>query len=191
MRTKLLASILLTAGLLVGTVSIAATGQDELLVATSERKIDEARVVSVDLATRSVVLQMPSGQMLEFANINPKVTRLNTLKPNDTATVTGAETMAFVLQKGTAGIRKVIDTNTQDLSVDGAGMTLTHTVYNDILGVNVAAGTLRVKDFAGKIITVPVANKEWLTQAAAGDQLLVVTRASMMEIGRASCRERV
>ncbi|QZA80906.1 hypothetical protein [Deefgea piscis] len=180
MRTKLLASILLTAGLLVGTASIAATGQDELLVATSERKIDEARVVSVDLATRSVVLQMPSGQMLEFANINPKVTRLNTLKPNDTVTVTGAETMAFVLQKGTAGIRKVIDTNTQDLSVDGAGMTLTHTVYNDIVGVNVAAGTLRVKDFAGKIITVPVANKEWLTQAAAGDQLLVVTRASMM-----------
>jgi hypothetical protein len=181
MRNKILCSLMITAGVLFGQAALAQEPVDnEVLIGLAEKTMIEAKVVAIDIAKRSLILLTPDSEELEFVNIDSKITRFDTLKVNDKVTVSAAKSMAYILQKGGAGVRKVVDEQGGDMNADGAGIVKKQTIYNDILSVDLNAGNARVKNIAGKIITIPVGNKELLAKAAAGDQLLVRTRMKLV-----------
>ena len=105
MRKNLLGSLLLAAGLMLGHVAQAAeqAAADEVIMSAAEFEKEQAVVVSVDLATRSVVLAMQNGRALEFNGIDAKV-ELDQVKPGDLVNVAGSQAIVLVLQKGGAGV---------------------------------------------------------------------------------------
>jgi hypothetical protein len=181
MHNKILCSLMITAGVLFGQAALAQSVADnEVLIGLVEKTMVETKVAAIDATKRSMVLLTPDGEELVFANINSQITRFDTLKINDKVTVNAAKSIAYILQKGGGGVRKVVDEQGGDMNADGAGIVKKQTVYNDILSVDLNAGNARVKNITGKIITIPVSNKELLAKAAAGDQLLVSTRIKLV-----------
>ncbi|MEJ2795887.1 hypothetical protein WAE56_21000 [Iodobacter sp. LRB] len=154
--------------------------EKEILVGSSEQSTVQANVEKIDIAQRTVLLALPDGQKLSFDHIDPKITHFDRLKLNDKVIVSGSKSSAIVLQKGGAGMRKIIDAQGRDVTVDGAGILKTQTIYNDILGVDLNAGNVKIKNVEGRIVTVPVENKALLMKATAGDQLLIVNRVKLI-----------
>lgn len=181
MRNKIIATLLIASGLLAGQIAFAEEAlEKEVLTATSERSVVEANVLAIDMAQRNILLALPDGQQLSYENVDKKITHFDKLKVNDKVSVSGSKSSAYVLQKGGAGIRKIVDAQGRDVTVDGAGVLKTQTVYNDIVAVDANAGLVKIKNIDGKLVTVPVANKTLLMKAAAGDQLLIINRVKLV-----------
>lgn len=185
MRKNLLGSLLLAAGLMLGQVAHAAeqAAADEVIMSAAEFEKEQARVVSVDLETRSVVLAMQNGRALEFNNIDTKVA-LDQVKPGDLVNVAGSQAIAIVLQKGGAGVRSVVETSGRDVTANGVGTVITRTVRNDIVRVDLKKGEALVRNVPGELITLSVPNKDLLARATDGDQLLIVTRVKAVVWGQ-------
>ncbi|WP_027470006.1 hypothetical protein [Deefgea rivuli] len=185
MRKNLLGSLLLAAGLMLGQVAHAQeAATDEVIMSAAEFQKEQAAVVSIDLATRSVVLAMQNGRLLEFNQIDAGVTALNQLKVGDLVNVAGSQAIVLALQKGGAGVRSVVETSGRDVTANGVGTVITRTVRNDIVRVDLKKGEALVRNVPGEFITISVPNKELLARAADGDQLLVITRVKAVVWGQ-------
>ncbi|QBC45500.1 hypothetical protein [Iodobacter fluviatilis] len=181
MRNKLFSTLLITSGLLIGQAALAGEiADDEVLVGVSEQSVLEAKVDAIDIDQRTIQLSLPDGQVLKFEHVSPKITHFDQVKVNDKVGIASAKSTALVLQKGGAGIRRMVEAQGKDVTVDGAGILKTRTVYNDILSVNLNAGNISIKNLEGAVITIPVENKALLMKASAGDQLLIVNRAKLI-----------
>ena len=175
MRKNLLGSMFLVAGLLLGQVAHAEQdAANQVIMSAAEFDKAQAVVVSVDMATRKVVLAMENGRELEFDNVDEKIA-LDQIKPGDIVNVAGSQAIILMLQKGGAGTRSIVDTSGRDVTANGVGTVFTRTVRNDIVSIDMKKSEAVVRNVPGEFITVPVANKELLAKAAAGDQLLIVT----------------
>jgi hypothetical protein len=185
MRKNLLGSMLLAAGLMLGQVAHAeqAAAADEVIMSAAEFEKEQAVVVSVDLATRSVILAMQSGRALEFNNIDAKVA-LDQVKPGDLVNVAGSQAIVLMLQKGGAGVRSIVETSGRDVTANGVGTVITRTVRNDIVRVDLKKGEAVVRNVPGEFITISVPNKELLAKATDGDQLLIITRVKAIVWGQ-------
>jgi hypothetical protein len=184
MRKNLLGSMFLVAGLLLGQAAHAEqAAANEVIMSAGEFEKEQAVVVSVDLATRSVVLAMQNGRALEFDGIDAKVA-LDQVKPGDIVNVAGSQAIALVLHKGGAGTRSIVETSGRDATANGVGTVITRTVRNDIVSIDMKKGEAVVRNVPGEFITISVPNKELLAKAAAGDQLLIVTRIKAVVWGQ-------
>ncbi|AZN36439.1 hypothetical protein [Iodobacter ciconiae] len=181
MCNKMLGALLIAFGVMAGQIAIAEeTHEREILVSLSEKSTVQANVEEIDIAQRNILLALPNGQKLFFDHIDQKITHFDRLKVNDKVGVSSSQSSAIVLQKGGAGVRKIVDSQGRDITADGAGILKTQTFYNDILNVDLDAGNVTVKNVAGKIVTIPVENKALLMKAEAGDQLLIVSRVKLI-----------
>ncbi|MDW5416405.1 MULTISPECIES: hypothetical protein [unclassified Iodobacter] len=181
MRNKLFSTLLITSGLLIGQAALAdEIADNEVLVGVSEQSTLEAKVDAIDIPQRTIQLSLPDGQILMFEHVNPKITHFDQVKVNDKVGISASKSTALVLQKGGAGVRKIVEAQGKDITVDGAGILKTRTIYNDVLSVNLNAGNVKIKNLEGEIITVPVENKAVLMKASAGDQLLIVNREKLI-----------
>ncbi|MBM5571968.1 MULTISPECIES: hypothetical protein [Deefgea] len=184
MHKNLLGSMFLVAGLLLGQVAHAEqAAADEVIMSVAEFEKEQAVVVSVDLATRSVVLAMQNGRTLEFDGIDAKVA-LDQVKPGDLVNVAGSQAIVLMLHKGGAGMRSIVETSGRDATANGVGTVITRTVRNDIVSVDLKKGEAVVRNVPGEFITIPVPNKDLLARASAGDQLLIVTRIKAVVWGQ-------
>ncbi|MFC7419477.1 hypothetical protein ACFQNF_06250 [Iodobacter arcticus] len=181
MRNKIFETLLIASGLMIGQVAFAEEiSENEVLVGSSEKSTVQANVEEIDIAQRSILLALPDGQKLAFDHVDQKITHFDRLKLNDKVSVSGSKSSAIVLQKGGAGVRKIVDAQGRDVTIDGEGVLKTQTLYNDILNVDLNAGNVKIKNVSGKIETIPVENKALLMKAEAGDQLLIVNRVKLI-----------
>ena len=177
MHKNLLGTLLLAAGLMLGQVAHAEDADsDEIIMSTAAFQKEQATVTSIDLASRSVIMQMQNGRSLEFNHIDTKVTALDQLKVGDLVNIAGSQEMVFALQKGGAGVRSVVETSGRDVTANGVGSVVTRTIHNDIVNVDLKKGEAVVRNVPGEFITISVPNKKLLAKAEDGDQLLIITR---------------
>jgi hypothetical protein len=181
MRKSIVATLLATAGLLLNAGVQAA--DEEIIVSESVRNRVEARVEAVDLVNRDLTIKMPDGEKIQFKSVDPKVTHFENVKVDDKVNVGGSETVAIVLSKGTAGVRRIVSSEGRDVTADGVGILRTRATYNDIIAVDAEKGIARVKNPEGKIIDVEVPNKALLAKASVGDQVIVYARATVLVWG--------
>lgn len=176
MRKNLLGSMFLAAGLLFGqAVHAADAPANEVIISAADFEKEQAVVVSVDPAARNIVLAMPNGRLLEFTNVDKKV-ELDKAKPGDIVNVAGSQAIALLLHKGGAGVRSIVESSGSDATANGVATLITRTVRNDIVSVDMKKGEAVVRNVPGELITIAVPDKALLANAAAGDQLWVVTR---------------
>jgi hypothetical protein len=181
MRKSIISALLLAAGLSLSAGSFAA--DEEIIISESVRNRVEARVEAVDLVNRDLTIKMPDGEIFEFKSIDPKVTHFEKVKINDKVNVGGSETVAIVISKGTAGVRRIVTSEGRDVTADGVGVLRSRATYNDIVGIDREKGIAQVKNPEGKVIEIAVPNKEVLGKAAVGDQVIVFARATVQVWG--------
>lgn len=181
MRKTLVCSLLAAAGLLANSAVFAA--EPEVVLSESVRNKVEATVEYIDIDNRDVKLLMPDGNLVTFEHVDPNVTNFDKLQLNDKVNVGGSESISIALSKGTAGVRKVEESEGRDVTADGVGVVKIRASYSDIVAVDTVKGAVQVKTPSNEIITIPVANKELLAKAAVGDQVVTTARASVVVWG--------
>lgn len=135
-----------------------------------------ATVVSVDMATRMVVLKGPKGNLVEIY-ADERVKNLPQLKAGDLVTAAYAEAVALEVKPAGAALAKRSEKNDLETAKLGEkpGMlaTKTETVVAQITRIDKKKQLASLKNPEGKIIDVKVKNPDNLKNVKVGDMVEV------------------
>lgn len=139
-----------------------------------------AKVVSVDEASREIVLEGSNGGKRTIV-AGPDVRNLSQLKPGDLVKATYTQAVAVELKKGGSGVRssdvQQEGTRSKDGEKPGGTAQRRVTLTGTVEEVDMAHGLVSVKGPQGRVADVAV-SKETLEVVKVGDQVeLVYTEA--------------
>lgn len=136
----------------------------------------EATVTSIDLATRKISLKNAEGQTFDLV-AGEEVTNLQNLKVGDVVALRYLQLLDLELLKGTAGVRKrVVEVEGSKAAAGekpGAGAGMQVTIYADVIDVDKAQQTIRVKG-VDDTLTLKVKDPAQFALIAKGDQIKAV-----------------
>jgi Cu/Ag efflux protein CusF len=134
-------------------------------------------VTAIDAAQRTVVIRNTQGLERSY-RIDPSVQQLEGVKVGDTVRLDYLVAVAVALRKNGDGIREKVEAeverqNPQDNrpGIEGARRT---TVVADVVSINKAKQTVRLKGPEGRVIDVKVKDKSRLASVKPGDQVVAV-----------------
>ncbi|MGY4001706.1 hypothetical protein [Aeromonas sanarellii] len=155
------------------TTNVAVTpGQASL----AEELTAEATVTAIDLASRKVGLKNAEGKAFDLV-AGEEVANLQNLKVGDVVALRYLQLLDLTLLKGTAGVRKrVVEVEggkaaPGEQPAAGAGMQVT--IYADVIDVDKAQQTIRVKG-VDKTLSIQVKDPAQFALIAKGDQIKAV-----------------
>ncbi|QXW30045.1 phage major tail tube protein [Aeromonas sanarellii] len=155
------------------TTNVAVTpGQASL----AEELTAEATVTAIDLASRKVSLKNAEGKAFDLV-AGEEVANLQNLKVGDVVALRYLQLLDLTLLKGTAGVRKrVVEVEggkaaPGEQPAAGAGMQVT--IYADVIDVDKAQQTIRVKG-VDHTLTLKVQDPAQFALIAKGDQIKAV-----------------
>lgn len=169
-------SLLALPGVAVAEEKAADTGKkpDPMAVAAAVKVT--ATVVSVDMATRMVVLKGPKGNLIEIY-ADERVKNLPQLKAGDLVTAAYAEALALEVKPASGAVAKRSEKNELETAKLGEkpGMlaTNTETVVAQITRIDKKKQMASLKNPEGKIVDVKVKNPENLKNVKVGDMVEV------------------
>ncbi|MDU1143249.1 hypothetical protein [Aeromonas rivipollensis] len=136
----------------------------------------EATVTAIDLATRKISLKNAEGQTFDLV-AGEEVTNLQNLKVGDVVALRYLQLLDLELLKGTAGVRKrVVEVEGSKAAAGekpGAGAGIQVTIYADVIDVDKAQQTIRVKG-VDDTLTLKVKDPAQFALIAKGDQIKAV-----------------
>ena len=136
----------------------------------------EATVTAIDLATRKISLKNAEGQTFDLV-AGEEVTNLQNLKVGDVVALRYLQLLDLELLKGTAGVRKrVVEVEGSKAATGeqpGAGAGMQVTIYADVIDVDKAQQTIRVKG-VDDTLTLKVKDPAQFALIAKGDQIKAV-----------------
>ena len=136
----------------------------------------EATVTAIDLATRKVSLKNAEGKTF-YLVAGEEVTNLQNLKVGDVVALRYLQLLDLELLKGTAGVRKrvveVEGSKAEAGEEPGAGAGMQVTIYADVIDVDKAQQTIRVKG-VDNTLTLKVKDPAQFALIAKGDQIKAV-----------------
>ena len=136
----------------------------------------EATVTAIDLATRKVSLKNAEGKTFDLV-AGEEVTNLQNLKVGDVVALRYLQLLDLELLKGTAGVRKrVVEVEGSKAATGeqpGAGAGMQVTIYADVIDVDKAQQTIRVKG-VDDTLTLKVKDPAQFALIAKGDQIKAV-----------------
>lgn len=136
----------------------------------------EATVTAIDLATRKISLKNAEGQTFDLV-AGEEVTNLQNLKVGDVVALRYLQLLDLELLKGTAGVRKrVVEVEGSKAAAGekpGAGAGMQVTIYADVIDVDKAQQTIRVKG-VDDTLTLKVKDPAQFALIAKGDQIKAV-----------------
>lgn len=136
----------------------------------------EATVTAIDLATRKISLKNAEGQTFDLV-AGEEVTNLKNLKVGDVVALRYLQLLDLELLKGTAGVRKrVVEVEGSKAAAGekpGAGAGMQVTIYADVIDVDKAQQTIRVKG-VDDTLTLKVKDPAQFALIAKGDQIKAV-----------------
>lgn len=142
----------------------------------AEELTARATVTAIDLATRKVSLKNAEGQTLDLI-AGEEVTNLPQLKVGDVVALRYLQLLDLTLLKGTAGVRKrVVEVDGSKAAAGeqpGAGAGMQVTIYADVIDVDKAQQTIRVKG-VDNTLTLKVKDPAQFALIAKGDQIKAV-----------------
>ena len=136
----------------------------------------EATVTAIDLATRKISLKNAEGKTFDLV-AGEEVTNLQNLKVGDVVALRYLQLLDLELLKGTAGVRKrVVEVEGSKAATGeqpGAGAGMQVTIYADVIDVDKAQQTIRVKG-VDDTLTLKVKDPAQFALIAKGDQIKAV-----------------
>ena len=136
----------------------------------------EATVTAIDLATRKISLKNAEGKTFDLV-AGEEVTNLQNLKVGDVVALRYLQLLDLELLKGTAGVRKrVVEVEGSKAATGeqpGAGAGMQVTIYADVIDVDKAQQTIRVKG-VDNTLTLKVKDPAQFALIAKGDQIKAV-----------------
>lgn len=136
----------------------------------------EATVTAIDLATRKISLKNAEGKTFDLV-AGEEVTNLQNLKVGDVVALRYLQLLDLELLKGTAGVRKrVVEVEGSKAAAGekpGAGAGMQVTIYADVIDVDKAQQTIRVKG-VDDTLTLKVKDPAQFALIAKGDQIKAV-----------------
>ena len=136
----------------------------------------EATVTAIDLATRKISLKNAEGKTFDLV-AGEEVTNLQNLKVGDVVALRYLQLLDLELLKGTAGVRKrVVEVEWSKAAAGeqpGAGAGMQVTIYADVIDVDKAQQTIRVKG-VDNTLTLKVKDPAQFALIAKGDQIKAV-----------------
>ncbi|MCK2085566.1 hypothetical protein HB860_16695 [Aeromonas sp. 3925] len=136
----------------------------------------EATVTALDLATRKISLKNAEGETFDLV-AGEEVTNLQNLKVGDVVALRYLQLLDLELLKGTAGVRKrVVEVEGSKAAAGqqpGAGAGMQVTIYADVIDVDKAQQTIRVKG-VDNTLTLKVRDPAQFALIAKGDQIKAV-----------------
>lgn len=136
----------------------------------------EATVTAIDLATRKISLKNAEGKTFDLV-AGEEVTNLQNLKVGDVVALRYLQLLDLELLKGTAGVRKrVVEVERSKAAAGeqpGAGAGMQVTIYADVIDVDKAQQTIRVKG-VDDTLTLKVKDPAQFALIAKGDQIKAV-----------------
>ena len=136
----------------------------------------EATVTAIDLATRKISLKNAEGETFDLV-AGEEVTNLQNLKVGDVVALRYLQLLDLELLKGTAGVRKrVVEVEGSKAATGeqpGAGAGMQVTIYADVIDVDKAQQTIRVKG-VDDTLTLKVKDPAQFALIAKGDQIKAV-----------------
>ena len=145
-------------------------------VAVAETVKASATVTAIDKETRKVSLKNAEGKTFDLV-AGEEVTNLQNLKVGDVVALRYLQLLDLELLKGTAGVRKrVVEVEGSKAAAGeqpGAGAGMQVTIYADVIDVDKAQQTIRVKG-VDNTLTLKVKDPAQFALIAKGDQIKAV-----------------
>lgn len=142
----------------------------------AEEVTAKATVTAIDMATRKVSLKNAEGQSFDLV-AGDEVTNLQNIKVGDQVALRYLQLLDLELLKGTAGVRKrVVEVEGSKAATGeqpGAGAGMQVTIYADVIDIDKAQQTIRVKG-VDKTLTLRVKDPAQFALIAKGDQIKAV-----------------
>lgn len=142
----------------------------------AEEVTARATVTAIDLATRKVSLKNAEGQSFDLV-AGEEITNLQNIKVGDLVALRYLQLLDLELLKGTAGVRKrLVEVEGSKAAAGqrpGAGAGMQVTIYADVIAVDKATQTIKVKG-VDKTLTVKVNDPAQFALIAKGDQIKAV-----------------
>ncbi len=151
-------------------------------IATTEVQTLTAKVVSINLETREVVLVGEDGVEMELI-ANEDTNNLDQVSPGDTVNAKFMERVTMELVKGGDLRAQEITAEREVQSEDGempvrAEVQKTITVYT-VEAIDLEANTFKLKNVAGEVAEFTAGDPANLAKASVGDALVVTTTEAM------------
>lgn len=142
----------------------------------AEEVTARATITAIDTTTRKVSLKNAEDQVFDIV-AGDEVTNLQNLKVGDVVALRYLQLLDLELLKGTAGVRKrVVEVEGSKATAGdkpGAGAGMQVTIYADVIDVDKAQQSIRVKG-VDKTLTLKVKDPAQFALIAKGDQIKAV-----------------
>jgi hypothetical protein len=170
------------------TVAVAGTAPGGAMIAGTTTVT--AKVVAIDLATRTASLKGASGKILDV-EVPPEAKNFDKVKVGDLVRVTYSRALTLQLNKAGNGIRESQSTVATAPAPAGAvaGGAIGHqlTILANVLAVDRKAGTVTLRGPKGDIVDLTVPDPAQLKLVKKGDQVQAVyTEAVAITVERAT-----